>query len=59
MCSSDLLSKIRNLIIEFHNPARTPALLDRLRNAGFTETKPDGETQTGENTEVRSFHNQA
>jgi len=51
-----ILNKIRNLIIEFHTPARTPPLLSRLRNAGFTEITPDAETQTGENTEVRSFH---
>jgi FkbM family methyltransferase len=51
------LRKIRNLIIEFHIPARTPSILGRLHNAGFEEFKPDAESQTGENTEVRSFRN--
>jgi FkbM family methyltransferase len=50
-----VLAKLENLIIEFHDPERTPSLLSRLHNAGFTETTPNVETQTGENTEVRSF----
>jgi len=33
----DLLRKIRYLIIELHDPARNPALLERLSSLGFTE----------------------
>jgi FkbM family methyltransferase len=50
-----VLNKIRNLIIEFHDPVRTPHLVSRLQDAGFRETSPDAQTRTGEHTEVRSF----
>jgi FkbM family methyltransferase len=52
-----VLRRIRTLIIEFHHPARTPPVLSRLRNAGFTEIIPDAESRTAEETEVRSFRN--
>lgn len=51
----EVLRKIRNLIIEFHDAARTPRLINRLLDAGFREISPDSGTRTGENTEVRSF----
>jgi FkbM family methyltransferase len=50
-----ILEKIRNLIIEFHDPARTDACVQRLLRLGFSETTGDGDPRTGENTEVRVF----
>jgi FkbM family methyltransferase len=50
-----VLSKIRNLIIEFHEPARTGACVKRLERLGFVETTGEGDPNTGENTEVRVF----
>jgi FkbM family methyltransferase len=50
-----VLKKIRNLIIEFHDPARTPACVKRLEDAGFRELPGNDDTKTGENTEVRVF----
>jgi len=51
----EVLSKIRNLIIEFHDPSRTPHLIRRLLDVGFREISPDPDTRTGDHTEVRSF----
>lgn len=49
-----VLRRIRNLIIEFHDPARTPAQLSRLRQLGFEDvTRSDA--RTGDRTEVRAF----
>jgi FkbM family methyltransferase len=50
-----VLEKIRNVIIEFHDPIRTPVCVKRLEDAGFRETTGNETTQTGENTEVRVF----
>jgi hypothetical protein len=50
-----VLDKIRNLIIEFHDPDRTPQLVSRLLSAGFREFSPDPETHPGEFTQVRFF----
>lgn len=50
-----VLNKIQNLIIEFHDSARTPQLVTRLLNAGFRESSPNSETRTGKKTEVRFF----
>ncbi len=49
------LHKIKVLIIEFHDPVRTPRLVARLQNAGFIEASPDSDVRTGGNTQVRSF----
>lgn len=49
------LRRIRSLIIEFHDPARTPSCLSRLRSAGFTEITGGRDPHTSENTEVRAF----
>lgn len=49
-----VLKKIRNLIIEFHDPDRTPPLLSRMLQLGFMDTTgADG--RTGERTQVRVF----
>jgi FkbM family methyltransferase len=53
--SDAVLNKIRNLIIEFHDPVRTPQLVSRLQTAGFRDFSLDHETRTGEFTEVRFF----
>ena len=53
--ADSLLQNIRYLLIEFHNPEKTPAVVQRIRSLGFTEMTPgDGHT-TGANTEVRGF----
>jgi FkbM family methyltransferase len=54
--SSDrVLEKIRNLIIEFHDPGQTPACVSRLLGLGFTEITDRSNAATGETTEVRAF----
>jgi FkbM family methyltransferase len=50
-----VLGKIRNLIIEFHDPARTPGCVKRLEDSGFRELQGNDDAKTGENTEVRVF----
>jgi hypothetical protein len=50
-----VLQKIRNLIIEFHDPAQTPVCVSRLLRLGFTEITGQGDAATGEATEVRAF----
>lgn len=49
-----VLRRIRNLIIEFHDPARTPALMSRLRRLGF-EDLTGNDSRTSDETEVRAF----
>ena len=51
----DVLRKIRNLIIEFHDPARTPSCLNRLLALGFADSTGTQDPRTGERTEVRVF----
>jgi FkbM family methyltransferase len=53
--SDHVLQKIRNLIIEFHDPAQTPVCVSRLLRLGFTEITGQGDAATGEATEVRAF----
>jgi FkbM family methyltransferase len=54
--SSDvLLQKIRNLVIEFHDPAQTPACIDRLLGLGFADATGPQDAGTSEKTEVRVF----
>ncbi len=42
----DLLRKIRYLVIELHDPSRTPALLERIAALGFEELAFDGGLRT-------------
>jgi FkbM family methyltransferase len=56
--TDELLGKIRHLIVEFHDPARTPALLERIRSLGFQEIS-DKSQKTGERTEVHAFRGPA
>jgi FkbM family methyltransferase len=53
-----LLLRIKNLIVEFHDPSRTPALLERIRGLGFREIA-DKSQKTGERTEVHAFRGPA
>ena len=51
----EVIRKIRNLIIEFHTPAKTPACLSRLLRLGFSDSTGNGDARTSETTEVRVF----
>ena len=51
----DLLRRIRCLLIEFHDDSRTPAVLRRLAELGFSEITDAGERRTSTMTEVRAF----
>ncbi len=51
----EVLSKIRYLVIEFHDDARTPALIRRFSELGFSEITDEGERRTSASTEVRVF----
>ena len=54
--SSDaVLQKIRNLVIEFHDPSQTPACVARLLRLGFTDATGSQDAATSERTEVRVF----
>lgn len=50
-----ILARIRNLVIEFHDPARTPVCVKKLEGAGFRELTLNEDVRTGEKTEVRVF----
>jgi FkbM family methyltransferase len=50
----DLLRKMRYIIIELHDPPRTPALLEKLTRLGFTEIAVPGH-QPEEHGDVRAL----
>jgi FkbM family methyltransferase len=50
-----VLRKFRNLIIEFHDPAQTPACVGRFLTLGFEDATGDRNAHTAEVTEVRFF----
>ena len=50
-----VLSRIRNLIIEFHDAERTPACLRRLQGLGFTDITGNTSPHASGKTEVRAF----
>jgi FkbM family methyltransferase len=50
-----VLSKIRNLIIEFHDPVQAPACMNRLLSLGFADATGQESARTGEKTEVRVY----
>lgn len=54
-----VLRKIRYLVIELHDPARTPALLERLTALGFCQMAGEKDHRTGATTEVRVFRGPA
>ena len=51
----DLLRRIRYLLIEFHDDSRTPPVLKRFAELGFSEITDDRERRTSAVTEVRVF----
>lgn len=54
-----LLQKIRYLLIELHDPARSPEFLRRIAGLGFADlTISDGRT-SGENMDVRAYRGPA
>jgi FkbM family methyltransferase len=53
--ADSLLQNIRYLLIEFHNPEKTTALVQRIQSLGFTEMTPADDHTTGPYTEVRGF----
>ncbi len=57
--TEDVLSRIRFLIIEFHDPSRTPVVLEKLSDNGFAEITFEKDRKTGEKTEVRVFRGPA
>ena len=50
-----VLSRIRSLIVEFHDAERTPACLQRLQSLGFTDVTGDRDPHASKTTEVRAF----
>jgi FkbM family methyltransferase len=55
----ELLLKIRHLVIEFHDPARTPAALERLGALGFKELGVQDGARTYTYGDVRAFRGPA
>jgi FkbM family methyltransferase len=55
----ELLRKIRYLVIELHEPARTPALVERIGALGFRQIAGESDHRTGAVTEVRVFRGPA
>jgi FkbM family methyltransferase len=51
----DLLRTIRYLLIEFHDGSKTPAVIRRLEELGFSELTESSSRSTGARTEVRFF----
>jgi len=51
----DLLRKVRYLIVEFHDPSKTPPLIRRFADLGFSELTDQNHRRTGMQTEVRVF----
>jgi FkbM family methyltransferase len=51
----DLIRRMRYLVIELHDPSRTPAFLERLTALGFTEIAVEGGRQDGVNGDVWAF----
>jgi FkbM family methyltransferase len=58
-CSDEVLRRIRHLVIEFHDPARTPAALTRFAALGFSLIGAEKDHRTGAMTEVRVFRGPA
>jgi FkbM family methyltransferase len=54
-----VLLKIRYLVMEFHDPKRTPALVERISALGFTQIAAEKDHRTGATTEVRVFRGPA
>ena len=50
-----VLSRIRSIMIEFHDASRTPSCLRRLQSAGFIDVTGDRDSHASATTEVRAF----
>jgi len=51
----DLLRKMRYLVIEFHDPSKTPPVIERLTKLGFSEMTQRDRRRSNAQTEVRVF----
>ncbi len=51
----ELLRKLRYVVIEFHEPSRTPPVIQRFTELGFSEITDRADRGTGPHTEVRVF----
>ncbi|MGB6687378.1 MAG: FkbM family methyltransferase [Terracidiphilus sp.] len=58
-CPDRVLAKIRNLLIEFHDLPRTPALVARLQSQGFSEVGAEIDHYASPRSEVRAFRGPA
>lgn len=57
--AEDVLRWVRYLVIELHDPAKSPALLEKLRGLGFVQIAGEQDHKTGAITEVRVFRGPA
>lgn len=57
--ADEVLRRIRYLVIELHDPAKTPALLKRMGMLGFEQISAEKDHRTGAITEVRVFRGPA
>lgn len=57
--ADEVLRRVRYLVIELHDPAKTPALLGRLKGLGFDQLAAEMDHKTGAITEVRVFRGPA
>jgi FkbM family methyltransferase len=56
---NEVLARIRYLVMEFHDPGRTPALIERMTAIGFRQIAAERDHRTGATTEVRVFRGPA
>jgi FkbM family methyltransferase len=52
----EIIRKIRYLVIEFHDPLRTPAVIKKITDLGFVPVGSSDDHKTGLTNEVRVFH---
>jgi len=53
--ADQVLTKIRYLLIEFHDPSKTPRPIERFKALGFVEMTDRNNSKTSGHTEVRAF----
>lgn len=58
-CPDGLLCKIRYIVIEFHDPSRTPAFIARITDLGFTEVSVGTGHSQDDFGDVRAFRGPA
>ena len=59
MSTDDLLRKIRYLVIEFHDPSRTPGFIERISALGFAEISVGPDQSQDNFGDVRAFRGPA